>query len=194
MNKNITEIIFLLDRSGSMSGLEKETIRGFNAFVEKQIQLEGNTLVTTVLFDDEYEILWSGLEASEVRLTDKEYYVRGCTALLDAVGETILDVRNRISITTEDQRPRKVQFVITTDGLENSSVEFNYEKVKNLISHQKEVYNWEFLFLGANIDVSEEADKMGIESNNVYQYEASPTGVAEMYDMAYEALEEKRRP
>jgi hypothetical protein len=138
MNRNLTEITFLLDRSGSMGGLESDTIGGFNAFLERQSQLEGETIVTTVLFDDQYEILWNGVKANEVKLTDKDYYVRGCTALLDAVGKTILDVGHRLSTTNEEERPGRVIFVITTDGLENASREFTYEKVKGLIKHQQD--------------------------------------------------------
>ena len=162
MNRDLTEIIFLLDRSGSMAGLETDTIGGFNAFIEKQRQLEGETIVTAVLFDDRYEILWNGIDANKAILTDKEYYVRGSTALLDAVGKTILDVGYRLSKTSEETRPGKVIFVITTDGMENSSKEFTYEKVKELIKHQQEKYNWEFIFLGANIDAAKEAGNIGI--------------------------------
>jgi len=160
MNMNLTEIVFLLDRSGSMGGLESDTIGGFNAFIEKQSQLEGETIVTAVLFDDRYEMLWNGVKATEAKLTNKEYYVRGCTALLDAVGKTILDLGYRLSKTDEEKRPGKVIFVITTDGLENASREFTYEKAKELIKHQQEKYNWEFIFLGANIDAAKEADSM----------------------------------
>ncbi len=134
MNKNLTEIVFLLDRSGSMGGLESDTIGGFNAFVVKQKQLEGETIVTAVLFDDKYEILWNGIAAEEAMLTDDNYYVRGCTALLDAVGKTILDVGYRLSKTNEAERPGKVIFVITTDGLENASREFTYEKVRSSLN------------------------------------------------------------
>ena len=193
MNMNLTEIIFLLDRSGSMGGLESDTIGGFNAFLERQSQLEGETIVTAVLFDDRYEILWNGVKANEIKLTEKEYYVRGCTALLDAVGKTILDVGHRLSRTSEDERPGKVIFVITTDGLENASREFTYEKVKGLIKHQQEKYNWEFIFLGANIDAAKEADSIGISMDSAYDFEASQSSVKEMYCLASEAVTESRR-
>jgi hypothetical protein len=134
-----------------------------------------------------------GVKANEVKLTEKEYYVRGCTALLDAVGKTILDVGHRLSRTSEDERPGKVIFVITTDGLENASREFTYEKVKGLIKHQQEKYNWEFIFLGANIDVAKEADSIGISMDNAYDFEASENGVQEMYCLASEAVTEKRK-
>ena len=189
---NVTEIIFLLDRSGSMCGLESDTIGGFNAFIKNQAKLEGETTVTTVLFDDEYEILWNGVNANTVRLSEQEYFVRGCTALLDAVGKTILDVGYRLSKTNEDQRPGNVIFVITTDGLENASREFTYEKIKALIKHQQEKYSWEFIFLGANIDSAKEADNMGIDITNAYNFEASGKGVESMYNIACEAVSNKR--
>lgn len=192
MNKNVTEIIFLLDRSGSMSGLESDTIGGFNAFIKKQSELEGETLVTAVMFDDQYEVLWNGIDAKNVKLTDREYYVRGCTALLDAVGKTILDVGHRLSMAIEEQKPGKVIFVITTDGMENASREFNYDKVKELIKHQQEKYNWEFIFMGANIDAVKEADSLGINVENAYNFEASEDGVEKMYNVICEAVSEKR--
>ncbi|MRH41372.1 VWA domain-containing protein [Aquibacillus halophilus] len=193
MNKNLTEIIFLLDRSGSMSGLEKDTIGGFNSFVERQSQHQGETTVTAVLFDDQYEILWDGLDAKEARLTDQDYYVRGTTALLDAVGKTISEVGNRLSKANEEQRPGKLIFVITTDGMENASSEFTYKKIKKLIKHQQEKYNWEFLFLGANIDAAEEANSIGISIDNAFNFEASNTGVVNMYDKVNEMVAEKRQ-
>ncbi|MGA9227489.1 MAG: VWA domain-containing protein, partial [Mesobacillus sp.] len=176
MNNNLTEIIFLLDRSGSMAGLESDTVGGFNAFVKKQSELEGETILTAVLFDDEYEVLWNGIDAREVKLTEKEYFVRGTTAMLDAVGKSIIDVGYRLSKTSEDRRPSKVIFVITTDGMENASREFTYEKVKELIRHQQEKYRWEFIFMGANIDAAKEADSLGIDIENSYNFEASHKG------------------
>jgi ADP-heptose:LPS heptosyltransferase len=193
MNSNLTEIIFLLDRSGSMGGLESDTIGGFNAFINKQKELEGETTVTAVLFDDKYEILWNGANANNVELTDKNYYVRGCTALLDAVGKTILDVGYRLSQIDEDKRPGKVIFVITTDGLENASREFTCEKVKDLIKHQQQRNNWQFIFLGANIDAAKEAGNIGIDSNNAFKFEASKTGVKEMYCRVCETVSERRQ-
>jgi uncharacterized protein YegL len=193
MKKNLTEIIFLLDRSGSMSGLERDTIGGFNAFIERQCQLEGETLLTTVLFDDQYEVLWNGKDAAETRLTEKEYYVRGTTALLDAVGKTILDVGHRLSKTPEERRPSNVIFVITTDGMENASHEFTYQKVRELIKHQQEKYSWEFIFMGANIDAAQEADSLGISIENAFDFEASEAGVEKMYDVMCEAVSLKRQ-
>jgi uncharacterized protein YegL len=193
MNKKLTEIIFLLDRSGSMSGLENDTIGGFNSFIERQCQLEGETLLTTVLFDDQYEVLWNGKDARKVRLTSKEYFVRGTTALLDAAGKTILDVGHRLSKTPEAQRPGSVIFVITTDGMENASREFTYEKVKELIKHQQEKYSWEFIFMGANIDSAEEAKNLGISKENTFDFEASEVGVEKMYNVMCEAVTFKRQ-
>lgn len=180
MNNNLTEIIFLLDRSGSMSGLESDTIGGFNSFVAAQSKL-GDTHLTTVLFDDRYEVLHNSVDAKGVVLTRKEYYTRGATALLDAVGRTILDVGLRLSGTPEAERPHKVIFVITTDGLENSSHMFSYEKVNQMITHQRDVYNWEFIFMGANIDVTKESARLGINPDYAMDYEASELGTKQMY-------------
>lgn len=192
MKQNLTEIIFLLDRSGSMSGLESDTIGGFNAFIEQQKKIEEETKVTTVLFDDKYELLWNGVDANEVKLTDRDYYVRGSTALLDAVGKAILDVGIRLSNTNEEERPDHVLFVITTDGYENASREFTYKKVKDLINHQKEKYNWEFIFMGANIDAAKEAESLGIDSDDAFSFDASSKGVEVMYNIASETIMEKR--
>lgn len=192
MNNNLTEIIFLLDRSGSMAGLESNTVGGFNAFVKKQSELDGDTILTTVLFDDEYEVLWNGIDVRKVKLTEKEYFVRGTTAMLDAVGKSIIDVGYRLSKISEDRRPGKIIFVITTDGMENASREFTYDKVKELIRHQQEKYNWEFIFMGANIDAAKEADSLGINVENSYNFEASHKGVENMYEMISESITEKR--
>ncbi len=176
-----------------MGGLESDTIGGFNAFMEKQKQAEGETIVTVVLFDDKYEILWNGIDADKARLTGKEYYVRGRTALLDAVGKTILDVGYRLSMKIEADRPGKVIFVITTDGLENASREFTYKKVKELIKHQQDRYRWEFIFLGANIDATKEADSMGISMDNAYNFTASEAGIQTMFCLACDVVSEKRK-
>lgn len=193
MDTNLTEIIFLLDRSGSMAGLEDDTIGGFNAFIDKQKRLKGKTIVTTVLFDHEYEILWNGVDANEIKLTDKEYYVRGSTALLDAVGKTIVDVNRRLAKANDDERPDQIIFIITTDGMENSSHEFTYKKIKQLIKHQQEKYDWKFIFLGANIDTGKEADNIGIHKNNAYSFEASESGVQYMYDIVHGSVSEMRK-
>ncbi|TYS67415.1 VWA domain-containing protein [Sutcliffiella horikoshii] len=192
MNKNLTEIIFLLDRSGSMGGLEKDTIGGFNAFLERQCRHEGETLVTTVLFDDEVEILWNGVDAKNVTLTREDYYVRGTTSLLDAIGKTIIDVGNRLSRTKKASRPGHVIFVITTDGMENSSVEVTYPRVKELIRHQEEKYSWQFIFMGANIDVAKEAENLGIQGDRAFNFEATNKGVEMMYENVCDIVSEKR--
>ncbi len=193
MNNKLTEIVFLLDRSGSMSGLENDTIGGFNSFVKRQCELEDETLLTTVLFDDRYEILYNGESAANVHLTPNEYYVRGATALLDAVGKTILDVGYRLSQVKENERPGKVIFVITTDGMENASSEFTYEKVKSLIRHQQVKYSWEFIFLGANIDAAKEAESIGIQEENAFRFEATHDGVENMYTVMCEEVLERRK-
>lgn len=193
MNRNVTEIIFLLDRSGSMAGLESDTIGGFNSLIERQCKQEGETRLTAVLFDDQYEVLWNGIDANSAKLTENEYYVRGGTALLDAIGKTIVDVGLRLSQTTEEKRPGKVLVVITTDGMENASREFTYKKIKELITHQQEKYQWEFLFIGANIDAAKEADSIGINIESAYNFEASAEGVEIMYNMVDMEISQRRQ-
>ena len=193
MINNRTEIIFLLDRSGSMSGLEKDTIGGFNAFIEKQCELDGEVSLTTVLFDHEYEILWNGINAKGAKLTQEGYYVRGSTALLDAVGKTILDVDRRLAKTSKELKPGKVIFVITTDGMENASREFTHEKVKKLISLQEEKQQWEFIFIGANMDAAKEANSLGIQAENAFDFVASEMGVEAMYEMVNENVSMRRK-
>jgi len=180
MNTNLTEIIFLLDRSGSMGELEGDTIGGFNGFVKQQSEI-GETRITTVLFDDQYELLHNGMKASDVALTEKEYFVRGMTALLDAVGKTIIDVGKRMESLDESERPGKVIFVITTDGQENSSREFTYDRIKAMIEHQKAKYNWEFIFMGANIDVASESSLLGIDPRMSMSYKATSAGTVAMW-------------
>lgn len=192
MQTNLTEIISLLDRSGSMGGLEEDTIRGYNDFVEKQSRMDGEAIITTVLFDDKYEVLWNGIDIKEAKITEKEYFVRGYTALLDAVGKTIIEVGARLSKTKEGDRPDKVIFVIITDGKENASREFTYEKVNELIKHQKDKYNWEFVFLGANIDVEKEAENLGIPLKNTYRYVTTKAGLNDMYGILCEVVCEIR--
>lgn len=173
LKKNITEIIFILDRSGSMSGYESDTIGGFNGFIKIQNLKDEKTNLTVVLFDHEREILWDGIEISNVILTEKEYFVRGSTALLDAIGHTIIDVSNRLIKTSYNNLPNKVIFVITTDGLENSSVEFTYEQVERLIKQKQSVDKWDFIFLGANINVKKEAESLGIDINDAHEFRTS---------------------
>lgn len=173
LKMNITEIIYILDRSGSMSGYESDTIGGFNGFIKIQNLKDEKTNLTVVLFDHEREILWDGIEISNVILTEKEYFVRGSTALLDAIGHTIIDVSNRLIKTSYNNLPNKVIFVITTDGLENSSVEFTYEQVERLIKQKQSVDKWDFIFLGANINVKKEAESLGIDINDAHEFRTS---------------------
>lgn len=182
MKTNLTEIIFILDRSGSMGGLEKDTIGGYNSFLEAQRDVEGEAQVTTVLFDDQYEILHQGINIKDSKpITKKEYFARGSTALLDAIGKTIIDVGLRLSNTSESERPSKVIMVITTDGEENASSEFSYPKIHEMISHQQDKYNWEFMFLGANIDAAKEAESLGIKASRTANYVADSAGTDVMY-------------
>ncbi|MEG1922929.1 MAG: hypothetical protein RR307_00515 [Clostridia bacterium] len=178
MNENLTELVFLLDRSGSMQGLERDVIGGFNSLITKQKNEKGIAKVTTVLFDDDYEMLYSRKNLTEVKdMSVKEYYVRGSTALLDAIGKSINDIGKQLSDTPESERPSKVLFVITTDGYENASKEYTVEQVKTLITQQKEVYNWEFLFLGANIDAIKTACSFGISNDRASNFVADEQGV-----------------
>lgn len=179
-SNSTTEIIFLLDCSGSMYGLEEDTIGGFNSFVKKQSEI-GPTTITTILFDDKYEILHNNLDASNVVLTKEEYQTRGATALLDAIGKTINDVNTRLEKLPKSEQPTQVIFVITTDGEENSSREFTYDKISEMIKNQQEKYNWEFIFMGANIDVAKESQRLNIPTGNAVRYEASSAGTADMF-------------
>ena len=185
MRENLTEMVFVLDRSGSMSGLADDTIGGFNELIEKQKKIEGRAYVTTVLFDHEYEVLHDHVALEEVApLTDKEYFARGSTALLDAVGRTIDAVGARLAATAEDERPEHVVFVITTDGRENSSREYTAKRVRGMIEHQQQKYSWQFVFLGANMDAVSEARKLGISAKYAADFTPSHSGVRKMYSMA----------
>ncbi|HWP21614.1 MAG TPA: vWA domain-containing protein [Candidatus Cryosericum sp.] len=171
MKKGLTELVFVLDRSGSMSGLESDTIGGFNAMLEKQKALSGDCVVTSVLFDDRYELLHDRIRLAGVApLTSEAYYVRGNTALLDAIGRTIDKIGGVQQHTAPDEQAEKVLFVIITDGMENSSREYRYERVREMIERQKERYGWEFLFLGANIDAISVASRFGIAPDRAVTY------------------------
>ena len=183
MKKNLTELVFILDRSGSMAGLEKDTIGGFNAMIEKQKAEAGDAYISTVLFDNYSEVIHDRVALSDVpQLTEKEYYVRGCTALLDAVGGAIHHIGNVHKYAREEDRPEKTLFVITTDGMENASRRYSYEKVREMITRQKEKYGWEFLFLGANIDAAKEAARFGIDADRAADYHADTQGTAVIYE------------
>ena len=178
MNKNLTEIIFILDRSGSMAGLESDTIGGFNGLIRKQKQAEGEAFVTTVLFNHNTEILHDRLPVADVPdMTDKDYAVRGCTALLDAVGESVARTDLIQKHVREEDRPAKTMVVITTDGLENASSRYTYADVKALIEAQK-AEGWEFVFLGANIDAAEEAQRIGIAPSRAVNFVSDEEGTA----------------
>lgn len=190
MKKGLTELVFILDRSGSMCGLEKDTIGGFNGMIEKQKNQEGEANVTTVLFDDRYEVIHDRFPIGAVQpLTGKEYYVRGCTALLDAIGKTIHKMGNIQKYLPEEMRAEKVIFVITTDGYENASQEYNYEAVRRKIEKQKKKYGWEFLFLGANIDAVSEAKKFGINEDRSVTFVNDSEGIALNYRVVEQTIQ-----
>lgn len=173
---NSTELVVILDRSGSMQRLAEDTIGGFNSLIENQRKLEGKCTVTTVLFDNKVEILYQGKNIKEVpTLTSKEYFARGSTALLDAIGITINETNNKISSMKEEEKPNKVLVAITTDGLENSSNEYSYSSIKSLIEEKKKL-GWDFIFLGANIDAIGEANKFGIERDMATNIKATKVG------------------
>jgi uncharacterized protein YegL len=185
MKTNITELVFILDRSGSMAGLESDTIGGYNAMLKKQKDEEGEAVVTTVLFDDQYRLLHDRINIKGVSLiTEEDYFVRGTTALLDAIGRTIQKIANAQKHTMENQRPDKTIFVITTDGMENASREYTYEKIKSMVELEKERYGCEFIFLGANIDAISTAAKFGIRADRAANYNADSEGTK----LNYQAL------
>ena len=189
MKKNLTELVFILDRSGSMAGLEKDTIGGFNAMIEKQKKEAGEALVSTVLFDNDSQVIHDRVPLDRVpALTEREYFVRGCTALLDAVGGAIHHIGNVHKYAREEDRPEKTLFVITTDGMENASRRYTYDKVRSMIRHEKEKYGWEFLFLGANIDAAREAARFGIGADRAANYHADHQGTSVIYEAVSEAV------
>ncbi len=177
MKKGLTEVVFILDRSGSMRGLEADTIGGFNSLLEKQKKEEGEAIISTVLFDDRVEVLHDRVSVKEVKnMTDREYYVRGCTALLDAIGTAVHHIGKVQKHMPENERPEKTLFIITTDGMENASHEYDHEKVKKMIEKKKTKNGWEFLFLGANIDAVKVAGNFGIAANRAVNYKCDSIG------------------
>lgn len=189
MRKGLTELVFILDRSGSMKGLEADTIGGYNSMLERQQKQAGEVLVSTVLFDDQQEVIHDRVELKNIKLlTEDDYYVRGCTALLDALGEAIHHIKNVHKYAREEDRPEKTMFVITTDGMENASHQYSYDKVKKMVQEQKEEKNWEFLFLGANIDAIGEAEKFGIEKNRAVNFENDSEGTQLNYQVLGDAI------
>ena len=183
MKKNLTEMVFILDRSGSMSGLESDTIGGFNGMIERQKKEEGEALVSTVLFSDESKVIHDRVDLQKIEpMTDKQYYVGGCTALIDAIGSAIHHIGNVHKYAREEDRPEHTIFVITTDGMENASHRYTSDQVKAMVQRQKDKYGWEFLFLGANIDAVETAARFGIAENRAVNYHCDPIGQGRVYE------------
>ncbi len=189
MKKGLTEIVFILDESGSMSGLEKDTVGGFNSFIGRQRNVEGEALVSVVLFSGSSKVLYDRTELSKIEpMTEAMYCPGGCTALLDAVGNAVNHIRTIHKYAREEDQPEKTVFVITTDGEENSSREFTYRKVKELIERQQKDCGWEFIFLGANIDAGEEAARIGIDPDQAVRYECDSAGTLLNFEVLGEAM------
>ena len=183
MKNNITELVFILDRSGSMSGLEGDTIGGFNSLIEKQRGQEGECFVSVVLFDNESEVLYDRVKLADVRkMTRDDYTVRGCTALIDAIGGAIHHIGNIHKYARPEDVPEHTMFVIMTDGMENASHRYSSDRVKQMIEHEKTEYGWEFLFIGANIDAVKTAGRFGIGSNRAVNYHADSRGTGVVYE------------
>ncbi len=184
MKKGLTEVVFILDRSGSMGGLESDTIGGYNSMLDKQRKEEGEAIISTILFDDQVEVLCDRRSVKEVKnITSSEYYVRGCTALLDAVGQSIHHINEVQKSLPESERPEKTLFIITTDGMENASKKYNYQKVKKMVEKRKKKNGWEFIFLGANIDAIEVAGRFGVSANRAVRYECDSKGTKLNFDI-----------
>lgn len=182
-NNNLTELVFILDRSGSMAGLESDTIGGFNAMIEKQKREEGEAYVSTILFDNVSQVLHDRVPLAEVpKMTEKDYTVRGCTALIDAIGGAIHHIANIHKYARPEDVPAHTMFIITTDGMENASHQYSSDRVKRMIQTEKEKYGWEFLFIGANIDAVETAAKFGIPKNRAVNYHADRQGTQVLYE------------
>ena len=189
MKNSITELVFVLDRSGSMAGLESDTIGGFNAMIEKQKKQEGECFVSTVLFDGVSEVLHDRVKLSEIKpMTNEDYTVRGCTALIDALGGAIHHIGNVHKYARPEDVPEHTMFVITTDGMENASRHYSSGKVKAMIERQKEKYGWEFLFIGANIDAVETAAQYGIGADRAVNYNADKKGTGIIYESVSNAV------
>lgn len=189
MKKNLTELVFILDKSGSMAGLESDTVGGFNALIEKQKSAEGECVVSTMLFANTSEVLHDRVPLDKIeKLTEADYMVGGCTALIDAIGGAIHHIGNVHKYARKEDVPEKTMFVITTDGYENASRYYSSDKVKNMIERQKEKYGWEFLFIGANIDAVETAAQFGIGAERAVNYNADAKGTKVVYDAVSDAV------
>ena len=194
MRKDLTELVFILDRSGSMSGLEEDTIGGFNSMIEKQKKEEGECLVSVVLFDNDCSVLYDRVPISEVPvMTDREYYTRGCTALLDAMGGAIHHIGNVHKYARAEDVPEKTVFVVTTDGMENASRIYSADKVRQMVKHEQEKYGWEFLFLGANIDAVETARRYGLREGHAVRFRNDKEGIDLNYKVMSETITHVRK-
>ena len=184
MREGLTEIVFIIDRSGSMGGLESDTIGGFNSMIEKQKKEEGEAIVSTVLFDDRSEVIYDRVDLKKVEpMNDTQYYVRGCTALLDALGGAVKHIKTVHKYAREDDRPEKTVFIVTTDGMENSSRKYDYDEVRKMVEKQRKEAGWEFIFLGANLDSVEYAGRMGFSAKTSVNYESDSRGTLKNYEV-----------
>ena len=189
MRKNLTEIVFILDRSGSMHGMEADTIGGFNSMIEKQKAMEGHACVSTILFDNESVVLHDRVGLSKIKpMTEKDYTVRGCTALLDAIGGAIHHIALVHKYARKEDVPEHTVFVIITDGMENASKHYTAERVKQMIEKEKNKYGWEFIFLGANIDAVETASNFGISQDRAVTYRSDSQGTRLNYEVVNDAV------
>ena len=194
MKKGLTELVFILDRSGSMAGLEEDTIGGFNSMLKRQKAEGGEALISTVLFDDKCEVLHDRVTLDKVpAITSEQYYVRGCTALLDALGGAIHHIGNVHKYARDEDRPEKTLFIITTDGMENASKRYSYDKVRSMVERQKEKYGWEFLFLGANIDAIATAHRFGIKADRAVNFENDEAGTQLNYEVISQTVSHYRK-
>ena len=194
MNRNLTEIVFILDRSGSMAGLEDDTIGGFNAMVEKQKKEPGEALLSAVLFSNDSEVIYDRVDLRKVEpMTDRQYCVGGCTALLDAIGGAVHHIGNVHKYAREEDRPGKTIFVITTDGMENASRRYNYADVQKMVKHEQDKYGWEFLFLGANMDAISAARRFGIREDRAVRYECDGAGTALNFAVVGQTIAKARK-
>ena len=194
MNKDLTEIVFILDCSGSMAGLEDDTVGGFNAMVEKQKKEPGKALLSAVLFSNDSKVVYDRVDIQKVEpMTDSQYRVGGCTALLDAIGGAVHHIANVHRYAREEDRPGKTIFVITTDGMENASRRYNYADVQKMVQHEQEKYGWEFLFLGANMDAISAARRFGIPEERAVRYECDSAGTALNYAVVSRTIASARK-